>query len=97
MAAARVGVLLNHSDLSQAARRLMYESADTADRSENADIIDGQAGRVVALLALARLLADSDLVALAVRSADSLMRLAVRRRHGGCRGRCRARPDGVSI
>jgi hypothetical protein len=81
-AAAQVGVLLDQPDLLLDARRLTNRTSSDAESSEDADLVAGHAGRIVALLYLARLLDDPDLVRGAVRSGSRLLDIAVRRTGG---------------
>lgn len=82
-AAAQVGVLLDRPDLLVAARRLAHRTSADAEAAEAVDLIAGHAGRIVALLCLARLVDDPGLVDAAVQSGTRLLDSAVRRTRGG--------------
>jgi Lanthionine synthetase C-like protein/HopA1 effector protein family len=78
-AAARIGTICGRPDLVQTARALAATDSGAVRRCAIPNLVGGHAGQVVGLLALAGLLADPELVAMAIPSGEWLLGAA--RRH----------------
>jgi lantibiotic modifying enzyme len=80
LATARVGLLLERSDLLASAARLARRCPDAG--FQEFDLVAGRAGGIVALLALGQLLNDGDCIDRAIALGDALCRGAERGGHG---------------
>ena len=82
-AAARVGVLSGLVELVDRAVRVVADHDDWGESSDVNDLFAGHAGRIVGLLALARMMGDDDLLRRAARAGDRLLDRAERTRRSG--------------
>jgi hypothetical protein len=77
--AARVGIILREQEVVERAVRLLQECTDDCGDEHERDLISGDGGAIVALLALQELLCDGMLLEFAVRLGDRLLDSADRK------------------
>jgi hypothetical protein len=81
-AAARIGATCGQPDLLDTASALARRGVGSVQQCSSPDLVGGHAGQIVGLLAVARMLADPDLVTAAVRWGEGLIGAAQRHKSG---------------